>query len=252
MTATIARPRIMARLDVAADCPVILVEAPAGYGKSVAVRQWVATRRGDGRAVWIDLPTVATRPARFVSALLREAGTAIEGSSTREPACDDAALEEALDDGLAALSRAAGAVTIVLDRVDDADAAIMALIRRVVDGLPPSWRLVLTSRTTPAVGVARLRAALAIATVDATDLRFDTTETAALLRGSLGLGVDDATVSDLTRPTPWRRSARSRGGTRGSTTTCRPRCSRPCQRTWARSSCRPPHCPGCHPSCATR
>lgn len=197
MTAAIARPRIMARLDVAAERPVILVEAPAGYGKSVAVRQWVATRR-DGPAVWIDLPTVATRPARFVSALLREAGTAIEGSSTRAPGRDDAVPEEALDDGLAALSRTAGAVTVVLDRVDGADAAIMALIRRFVDGLPPSWRLVLTSRTTPAVGVARLRAALAIATVDATDLRFDTTETAALLRGSLGLGVDDATVADLT------------------------------------------------------
>jgi ATP/maltotriose-dependent transcriptional regulator MalT len=44
MVSLLARPRVDARLDEAFDAPLMLVCAPAGYGKTVAVASWVRSR----------------------------------------------------------------------------------------------------------------------------------------------------------------------------------------------------------------
>src|SRR6185436_18254843 len=51
----IERARLLDLLDSAASCQVILVAAPAGYGKSTLVAQWLASGRRTPAAAWVSL-----------------------------------------------------------------------------------------------------------------------------------------------------------------------------------------------------
>lgn len=192
---TIARPRVMRLLDVAATRPVVLVEAPAGYGKTIAVRQWLASSTGGGVA-WVDLRRVSGRPRAFVEDLLRQVAQVLG-----RPPTDDrrtaAAVDDRFDEGLAALQQGPGDVTIVLDGLDVADDTT-PLVRRLVQHLPAHWRVVITARTTPAIGAARLRSALALGEIGPIDLRFDLAEVRTLFRGGLGLDLGDRVIEDVT------------------------------------------------------
>ena len=55
----ISRPRLLDLLDGAASRPLTLVDAPAGFGKSILLAEWCA-RRADGcRYAWLSLFSVA-------------------------------------------------------------------------------------------------------------------------------------------------------------------------------------------------
>src|SRR5258705_8258152 len=54
---TVARPRLLRRLDAAARGKLTLVVAPQGYGKSVLLAQWAATRPDLGAFVSFDRVT---------------------------------------------------------------------------------------------------------------------------------------------------------------------------------------------------
>src|SRR5690348_7977690 len=61
----VRRTRLVARLDsVPADVPLILLCAPAGYGKTTALSQWAA--RGDGVFVWVGLDSGDNDPGHLV------------------------------------------------------------------------------------------------------------------------------------------------------------------------------------------
>ncbi|HEU5484038.1 MAG TPA: hypothetical protein VFU98_03955, partial [Microlunatus sp.] len=50
----VRRTRLLDRLDVAMSSPVVLVCAPAGYGKSMLVSSWLVDRAVEN-AVWVSL-----------------------------------------------------------------------------------------------------------------------------------------------------------------------------------------------------
>jgi DNA-binding CsgD family transcriptional regulator len=64
----IARPRVLARLLEAASYPVILIVAPAGFGKTTAIRQLLSTR---SNAVLITTPPAANTLVGFIHAFAR-------------------------------------------------------------------------------------------------------------------------------------------------------------------------------------
>jgi LuxR family maltose regulon positive regulatory protein len=57
------RPRIRRVLDAGSDAVLTLVAAPAGYGKTTAVRLWCESR--DATLVWVTLDADDNDPARL-------------------------------------------------------------------------------------------------------------------------------------------------------------------------------------------
>ena len=59
----VPRPRLTARLDEGLARGLVLVCAPAGYGKTVLLADW--TRRGEHPVAWLSLDAGDNDPARF-------------------------------------------------------------------------------------------------------------------------------------------------------------------------------------------
>ena len=65
----IDRPRLLQRLDEMADSQVLLVVAPAGYGKTTLVTQWAAGR-DPATVAWVRLERADDDPSRLWSRLV--------------------------------------------------------------------------------------------------------------------------------------------------------------------------------------
>ena len=149
----VVRPRLLERLDAGADRRLVLVCAPAGFGKTTLVRAWLATR--DDAIAWVSLDDADVDPTRFLVhlvAALREAVPQVGEAAIRDLAGPDprphAAVVTALLNDLAALD---ARVTLVLDDAHAAEsAAVDDLVTRLLERLPASVRLVVTTRQDPA------------------------------------------------------------------------------------------------------
>ncbi|MFL6074352.1 MAG: LuxR C-terminal-related transcriptional regulator [Mycobacteriales bacterium] len=159
------RPRLYELLDAVDGAGVGLIIAPAGAGKTTLLAGWPAA----GVAAWMRLGHADADPAvlwRHLRAALCRAGLDV-------PAGGAAALADAV-----AAHR--GLVTVILDDLHrlDRDPGPLA---ELLGFLPPNLRLVMASRTTPAVPLGRLRAAGALVEVDGDALAFRRDEARALL-----------------------------------------------------------------------
>ena len=77
----IDRPRLLQRLDETADSQVLLVVAPAGYGKTTLVTQWAAGR-DPATVAWVRLNAPTDDPSRLWSRLVAASelvGSRIDG-----------------------------------------------------------------------------------------------------------------------------------------------------------------------------
>ena len=77
----VARPDLLARLDAGSDRRLTLVTAPAGWGKTTLVGDWLAGRAISEGAGWVALDAADNDPARFwryVGEALRRAGAPVD------------------------------------------------------------------------------------------------------------------------------------------------------------------------------
>ena len=79
----VARPRLIERQSLQAEPALTLVSAPAGFGKTTLVAEWLATVSADGRRVaWLSLDKSDNDPALFWTYLigaLRRAADGVDG-----------------------------------------------------------------------------------------------------------------------------------------------------------------------------
>ena len=178
----VGRPRLLALLDAAEPGGLLLVSAPAGYGKTLLLAEWAA-RRAD-RVAWLSLDDDDRAAPRFWSAVL----AALRGCPAVGPALDglDPAQDDFLVRLLEALDRVPGPVDLVLDDVHalpPGSAAVRAL-GALVRERPRALRLVLAGRADPPLPIARLRLSGELREIRARDLAFSPDEAAALLAGA--------------------------------------------------------------------
>lgn len=201
----IPRSRLTDGLQLGPTCPVALVVAPAGSGKSSLVRQW-CQQPGSGRTAWVSLDAGDNDPVRFVRyvcAALENAGPEAAAparllvQSPQPPPLDDALT--LLLNGLEALP---APVTLMLDDYHEIEApAVHQLLAFVIEHLPSTLFLVLASRREPPLPLARLRASRRLIEVGAADLRFTLAEVNRLLNDGMGLRLAPAAVQQLTERT---------------------------------------------------
>jgi LuxR family maltose regulon positive regulatory protein len=191
--AFVGRPALRDALARAAEVPVTLVCAPAGYGKTLLLADWVATA-GTANTAWVSLEATDNDAGRFWAAVLSAVGEcpAVPADSQLrwlvppdEPDADF--LAEVVD----AFDMLPEPLFLVLDDFHEILEpeplhGVATLIRHQPGGL----RLVLASRFDPPLPLARLRPQGRLAELRADALRFSPADSNRLL---LAAGVELAT-----------------------------------------------------------
>jgi LuxR family transcriptional regulator, maltose regulon positive regulatory protein len=205
----VPRPSLVARLNdgLAGGRKLALVSAPAGFGKTTLVSEWVA---GCGRPVaWLSLDEGDSDPAGFLHYLVAAlqtiaddigAGTLAALQSPQPPATE-LILTTLLNDIAAMPHR----FILVLDDYHRIDSeAIDHALAFLLDHLPPRMHLVIATREDPPLPLARLRARGQLTELRAADLRFTPVEAAEFLNRVMGLSLSDGDVAALeTRTEGW-------------------------------------------------
>jgi LuxR family maltose regulon positive regulatory protein len=170
---------------------VVLLTAPAGYGKTTLLAQWA--RRDARPFAWVtaDEWTDDTTLAQLLAAAI--------APEEVEPAL------AALAQGPRAFVRKLGRLllakgernVIVLDRVECLeDRRALALLATFAENLPPLTQLVLSGRRIPALPLARYRIEGRLLEVHAADMQLTEREAASLLH-TMGIDLGDAELDDL-------------------------------------------------------
>src|SRR5918912_1131571 len=198
----VPRARLRERLDRAADVQLTLVSAPAGFGKTTLLADWLATIKVDGRAVaWLSLDQGDNHPTSFwtyvVAALQKVAPGAGQNAISLLESPQPPPIETVLATLLNDLSNVSIDLVMVLDDYHLVDASeLRESMVFFIDHLPPRFHLVIASRADPALPLARLRVRGELVEVRAADLRFTTQEAAAYFNQGMGL---DLTLDDVAR-----------------------------------------------------
>ena len=187
----VGRPRLMQALDEGLARRLILVCAPAGFGKTALLADWA--RRGDRPVAWLSLDAGDNDPARFWRHAVAALDRARPGIGERVGALLGPPAPASFEGLVTALINELAAepgqdeLLMVLDDYHLIDAQpVHEPLVFLLQHLPPGVHLVLASRSDPPLPLARLRAAGQLAELRAGDLRFTAEEAATLLRESVG------------------------------------------------------------------
>jgi LuxR family maltose regulon positive regulatory protein len=184
-----------------------LVSAPAGFGKTTLVSEWVA---GCGRPVaWLSLDEGDKELSRFlayfISALQTveaDTGAAVLSAfQSHQPPAIEVLLTTLLND----IDSISQDFILVLDDYHEVDSKpVDEALLFLVENLPLQMHLVIASREDPPLPLARLRARGQLTELRATDLRFTSAEAAEFLNQVMGLSLLAEDVSALeTRTEGW-------------------------------------------------
>jgi LuxR family maltose regulon positive regulatory protein len=199
----VPRQRLIERLDRGTTSKLTLVSAPAGFGKTTLLTEWLAAgpaaRAKERPTAWLSLDRGDNHPASFwpyVIAALRKVAAGIGENALALLRAAPPAVEAALTALLNDLAAIAGDIVLVLDDYHVIDApAVQEGMAFLLDHLPPGLHLVIASRADPALPLPRLRARGDLAEIRAAELRFTPDEAAAYLNGMMGLQL---TARDVT------------------------------------------------------
>ena len=206
----VPRPRLIARLDegLRSHHRLILVSAPAGFGKTTLLSEWI--HHSAIVATWLSLDDNDNDPARFLAYLVAALQRQTEqpgivqpspASVGRRPAFPQPPPVEDLLAGLInAMSRRPERQVLVLDDYHlISTPEIHSALTFLLDHLPENTHLVLATRADPPLSLARLRARGQLTELRQIDLCFTPDEAAAFLNNvmSLGLSAEDVAAMEV-------------------------------------------------------
>ena len=199
----VRRPQLAERLTQGVMGPLTLVSAPAGFGKTTLLAQWLAESAMP--VVWLALEPGDNEPVRFLSYLIAALQTldphlgaeALTLLQMPQPAAAETVLTLLTND-VASHGREGGDFVLVLDDYHVIDAKpIDHALTFLLDHLPPQMHLVIATREDPALPLARLRVGGHLTEVRAVDLRFTPSEAAEFLNQGMGLTLSAQDIAAL-------------------------------------------------------
>jgi LuxR family maltose regulon positive regulatory protein len=212
----VPRPRLVERLNEGLHRKLVLVSAPAGFGKTTLVSEWVAGpwHRPPGQVcerpvAWLSLDEGDNDPARFLiyvvaalQTIKADLGEGVQAAlQSPQPPSTEAILTSLLNE-IAAIP---DNFILVLDdyHVIDSkpvDEALTFLLKH----LPPQMHLVIATREDPQLPLSRLRARGQLTELRAADLRFTSEEAGAFLNQMMNLNLSVENIAALeTRTEGW-------------------------------------------------
>ncbi|MGE5139715.1 MAG: LuxR C-terminal-related transcriptional regulator [Rudaea sp.] len=186
----VPRPRLMQRLDRAMTYPLTLLAAPAGFGKTTLLSEWLHDSQRP--AAWISVDSDDNDLARFLAYVIAALdsiqpgiGQVTLGLLQAPPHPSVQVLLTPLLNEIAAMPQNFVLVLDDLHHVEDA--SVHAALGFLLEHLPTQMHLVIASRTELLVPLARLRARGQLNEIRAGDLRFTHEEAARFLSLTMAL-----------------------------------------------------------------
>jgi LuxR family maltose regulon positive regulatory protein len=195
----VSRPRLVERLNAGLQGKLTLVSAPAGFGKTTLVIEWLnSTERV---FTWLSLDENDNDPARFLTYLVAalQRVDPNTGQTTQvmlqapQPPSPETLLTNLIND-VAAVSTP---FVLVLDDYQLIDTpSIHQQLDFLLEHQPRSMHLCLVTRADPPLPLSRLRARNQMVEIRTDDLRFTMDEATAFLNQVMGLGLsaEDAAI----------------------------------------------------------
>lgn len=205
----VQRPRLIDLLDQGLSSRLILISAPAGFGKTTLVSEWISSlsRRALGfKSAWLTLDEGDSDPVRFLNYLiqaLRQIAPAIGQSvhamlQSPQPPPPQALLTALIND-IAALP---DPFILVLDDYHlVTHLPVHQQMAFLLEHQPSTMHLVIVTRQDPLLPLARLRARAQVAEIRQADLQFTVQETAQFLRQMAQAELPAADVAALQQRT---------------------------------------------------
>jgi LuxR family maltose regulon positive regulatory protein len=200
----VARPQLTATLEREPGRRLTLISAPAGFGKTTLLVEWLRERAdGEESVAWLSLDEGDNDPVRFLSylvaALRRTVGERFgEGilAALRSP--EPPRMEAVLGAFVNELAELPGEVAVVLDDYHVIDSeSVHRIVSFLLERLPEDAHLVISGRVDPPLPIARLRARGQIIELHAADLRFTPEEAGAFLGDAMGLDISTGDIAAL-------------------------------------------------------
>jgi LuxR family maltose regulon positive regulatory protein len=194
----VLRPRLVARLDKGIHGKLVLVSAPAGFGKTTLVSEWL--QRGERPSAWLSLDEGDNDPVRFLAYLV----AALQQVNAEWGRSVQAAL------GARELPAIAGLVVELINEIVASDAdfvlvlddyhlisspPIHEVLVLLLDRMPRHMHLAILTRADPPLSLSRLRACGDLTEIRADDLRFTLEEAVAFLNEVMTLDLTQQQIA---------------------------------------------------------
>jgi len=202
--ALVARPRLIEKLNQGQPNKLILISAPAGFGKTTLAVEWV--RQIDHKITWLSLEGSDSDPARFLYYFIAALKVIEPGIGERTQAMlaepSAAASEMVLTSLVNEIASIRSKFTLVVDDYHVIESMqTHRLLASIIEHQPVHMHLLIATREDPPLPLPRLRALGQVTEIRQHDLCFNTQETREFLQEIMGLTVPEGSIAALERRT---------------------------------------------------
>jgi len=203
----VSRPRLLKQMHQGSERKLMLISAPAGFGKSTLLAESLVYDEEKARSTaWVSLDQNDNDPTLFWSYTIRALQKVRNGIGTEALQMLHSPQQQQITTILTALINSLNTIeenlALILDdyHVINSKSIHHGLIF-LIDHLPPQMHLVIASRSDPPFPLARMRARGESAELRASDLRFTPEEAATFLNEKMGLDLTAGDISALEKRT---------------------------------------------------
>lgn len=200
----IARPRLSDLINAGLDRSLILVSAPAGYGKTTLVSRWLKETKIT--SAWLSLDNGDNDPIRFLQYLLTTLLPIAPGIENdllgMLQGIQPAHFENVIIQLVNELTSVSDPFVLVLDDFHVIQSeAVLKILSYLLEHLPNQMHLAILTRTDPPLPLSRLRVRGQLLNIRADQLRFTQVEIASFLNETMGLTLSASDLSALEKRT---------------------------------------------------
>lgn len=196
----ISRPRLIEQLNKGLHRKLTLISAPAGFGKTMLVSDWITNCKRP--VAWLSLDRGDSDPRRFLGYLVAalqtvstEVGEGVLGMlQSSQPPPTESILTALLNE----IATVPDNFVLILDDYHVVDAkSVDHALAFLFEHLPPQMHVIITTREDPSLSLARFRAQGELTEIRVADLRFTLSEATRFLNHVMSLNLSEEDIAAL-------------------------------------------------------
>ena len=196
----VSRPRLVKHLNGGLDKKLTIIAAPAGFGKTTLLSEWIP--QSSRCVTWFSIDEADNDSARFwayfITSLQQLRSDLGEGALSLLQSLHTPQIASILTTLINEVTAFPDAFAIVLDDYHLIDSQfIHGALTYLIAHLPTNMHMVISTRVDPPLPLARLRARDKLTELRANDLRFTADEVAAFLTQVMGLKLSAEEVTAI-------------------------------------------------------